>query len=137
MEVGKRGGYALFCWDAFFNALLAAVSSKELAYLNAVEMLRALTPEGFVPNVEQGTGRKTYDGSQPPIGSLMIRELYRRFGERWFLEETFDAAAVLEPLVVAGPQGRRAALRRVDVLRPRVPLAAGHPADPPALRRDL
>ncbi|NJP97445.1 hypothetical protein HCN51_49865 [Nonomuraea sp. FMUSA5-5] len=88
-NVGKRGGYALFCWDAFFNALLAAVSSRELAYVNTIEMLRALTPEGFVPNVEQGTGRKTYDGSQPPVGSLVVLELYRRFGDRWFLEETF------------------------------------------------
>ncbi|TCC34642.1 MGH1-like glycoside hydrolase domain-containing protein [Kribbella sindirgiensis] len=90
-NVGKRGGYALFCWDAFFNALLAAVSSKELAYVNTVEMLRAITPDGFVPNVEQGTGRKTYDGSQPPVGSLAVLELYRKFGERWFLAETFDA----------------------------------------------
>ncbi|MEV6030807.1 trehalase family glycosidase [Nonomuraea sp. NPDC052116] len=89
-NVGKRGGYALFCWDAFFNALLAAVSSKELAYVNTVEMLRALTPEGFVPNVEQGTGRTTHDGSQPPVGSLVARELYRRFGDRWFLEECFE-----------------------------------------------
>jgi len=89
-NVGKRGGYALFCWDAFFNALLAAVSSKELAYVNTVEMLRALTPEGFVPNVEQGTGRKTYDGSQPQVGSMVVRELYNRFGDKWFLEETFE-----------------------------------------------
>ncbi|TCO42586.1 putative isomerase [Kribbella antiqua] len=89
-NVGKRGGYALFCWDAFFNALLAAVSSKELAYVNTIEMLRARTPEGFVPNVEQGTGRKTYDGSQPPVGSLVVLELHRRFGDRWFLAETFD-----------------------------------------------
>ncbi|SEG99975.1 Trehalase [Nonomuraea solani] len=89
-NVGKRGGYALFCWDAFFNALLAAVSSRELAYVNTIEMLRALTPEGFVPNVEQGTGRRTYDGSQPPVGSMVVRELHRTFGDRWFLEETFE-----------------------------------------------
>ncbi|MDX2968992.1 MGH1-like glycoside hydrolase domain-containing protein [Kribbella solani] len=90
-NVGKRGGYALFCWDAFFNALLAAPNSKPIAYLNVVEMLRARTPDGFVPNVEQGTGRKTYDGSQPPVGSLTVLELYRRFGDRWFLAETFEA----------------------------------------------
>ncbi len=90
-NVGKRGGYALFCWDQFFNALLAATAGKEIAYVNVVEMLRALTPEGFVPNVEQGTGRRTFDGSQPPVGSLVVRELYRVFGDRWFLEETFDA----------------------------------------------
>ena len=89
-NVGKRGGYALFCWDAFFNSLLAAVGSKEIAYVNVIEMLRAAVPDGFVPNVEQGTGRKTYDGSQPPVGSLVVRELYRVFGDRWLLEEAFD-----------------------------------------------
>ncbi|MEJ3748809.1 trehalase family glycosidase [Actinomycetes bacterium KLBMP 9797] len=88
-NVGKRGGYALFCWDNYFNALLAGVFSADLAYANAVEMTRALTPDGFVPNVEQGTGRRTYDGSQPPVGALVAWELYRRFGDRWFLDEVF------------------------------------------------
>jgi putative isomerase len=67
------------------------VFSADLAYANAVEMTRALTPDGFVPNVEQGTGRRTYDGSQPPVGALVAFELYRRFGDRWFLAEVFDA----------------------------------------------
>ncbi|MER7276102.1 trehalase family glycosidase [Dactylosporangium sp. NPDC000244] len=88
-NVGKRGGYALFCWDNYFNALLAGLFSADLAYANAVEMTRALTPDGFVPNVEQGTGRRTYDGSQPPVGAMVALQLYRRFGERWFLEEVF------------------------------------------------
>ncbi|SDU69251.1 MGH1-like glycoside hydrolase domain-containing protein [Jiangella alkaliphila] len=89
-NVGKRGGYALFCWDAFFNALLADVSSTELAYANAVEMCREVTPDGFVPNVAQGTGRKTFDGSQPPVGSMVCWELYLRHRDRWFLEEVFE-----------------------------------------------
>lgn len=89
-NVGKRGGYALFCWDNYFNALLAGLFSADLAYANAVEMTRALTPDGFVPNVEQGTGRRTYDGSQPPVGSTAALELYRHFGDRWFLEEVFE-----------------------------------------------
>ncbi|WP_238008931.1 trehalase family glycosidase [Dactylosporangium sp. AC04546] len=88
-NVGKRGGYALFCWDNYFNALLAGLFSTDLAYANAVEMTRALTPDGFVPNVAQGTGRRTYDGSQPPVGALVALQLYRSFGERWFLEEVY------------------------------------------------
>lgn len=88
-NVGKRGGYALFCWDNYFNALLAGVFSADLAYANAVEMTRELTPAGFVPNVAQGTGRRTYDGSQPPVGAMAAWQLYRRFGDRWFLDEVF------------------------------------------------
>lgn len=90
-NVQKRGGFAMFCWDAFFGALLAGVHSADLAHANAIEMLRELTPDGFVPNVAQGTGRKTFDGSQPPIGSLVCWQLYEAFGQGWFLREVFPA----------------------------------------------
>lgn len=90
-NVQKRGGFAMFCWDAFFGALLAGVHSRDLAHANAIEMLRELTPAGFVPNVSQGTGRKTFDGSQPPVGSLVCWQLYGIFGEEWFLREAFPA----------------------------------------------
>ncbi|RIQ10843.1 MGH1-like glycoside hydrolase domain-containing protein [Jiangella rhizosphaerae] len=88
-NVGKRGGFALFCWDAFFGALLAGTVSADLAYANAMEMLAEATPEGFVPNVAQGTGRKTFDGSQPPVGALACWELYRAHGDAWFLRAAF------------------------------------------------
>ncbi|WP_157008974.1 MGH1-like glycoside hydrolase domain-containing protein [Agromyces laixinhei] len=90
-NVQKRGGFAMFCWDAFFGALLAGVHSKDLAHANALEMLRELTPAGFVPNVSQGTGRKTFDGSQPPVGSLVCWQLFTTFREEWFLREAFPA----------------------------------------------
>lgn len=89
-NVGKRGGFGMFCWDAFFNAALSAIHSRDLAYANALEMLSEVTPEGFVPNVSQGTGRKTFDGSQPPIGALVVWELFTQFGDRWLLEAAFD-----------------------------------------------
>ena len=90
-NVGKRGGYAMFCWDAFFGALLAGTVSRDLAYANVVEMLAELTPEGFVPNVAQGTGRRTFDGSQPPFASLVAWELHAVHGGDWFLQEIFPA----------------------------------------------
>lgn len=90
-NVQKRGGFAMFCWDSFFGALLADVSSPDLAYANVLEMLAELTPDGFVPNVSQGTGRKTYDGSQPPFASLIAWQIYRHRRERWFLEDAFPA----------------------------------------------
>jgi putative isomerase len=41
------GGYVLFDWDTFFAASLAAVGSRDLAYANAVEILRSETGAGF------------------------------------------------------------------------------------------
>lgn len=89
-NIGKRGGYAMFCWDTYFGALLAGIDNKELAYSNVIEMTLEKTKDGFVPNCIQGTGRVTLDGSQPPVGSMVSLELYNRYKDRWFLEEIFD-----------------------------------------------
>jgi hypothetical protein len=83
------GGYVLFDWDNYFAAYMASLESKELAYANAVEMTRGITESGFVPNFETVNGIKSRDRSEPPVGSLICRELYRRFDERWFLEEVY------------------------------------------------
>lgn len=85
-----QGGWVLFCWDTFFAASLAATGSKELAYANAIEMLREKTPDGFVPNVSNAHGFKSLDRSQPPVGSITLWELFEKFGDRWLLDLAFD-----------------------------------------------
>jgi putative isomerase len=85
----NNGGYALFCWDTYFAAYMAALDNKELAYCNAVEITLEKTEEGFVPNAAWGSGFKSLDRSQPPVGSLVVKEIYRRYGEKWFLEYMF------------------------------------------------
>lgn len=86
----NHGGYALFCWDNYFAAYMASLDHKALAYANAIEITREKTDAGFVPNCAWGTGFKSLDRSQPPVGSLIIRELYRKFGDKWLLEEVVD-----------------------------------------------
>jgi len=83
------GGYVLFDWDNFFAATLAGIGNRDLAYANAVEMLRELTPAGFVPNYARAGDWKSSDRSEPPVGALNVLGLYRKFRERWLLEETF------------------------------------------------
>jgi hypothetical protein len=83
------GGYVLFDWDTFFAATLASTGSRGLAYANAVEMLREETPEGFVPNYARPGGWKSFDRSEPPVGSVTVLGLYGKFGEAWFLRDTF------------------------------------------------
>lgn len=86
----RRGGYAMFCWDNFFMAYMSALESKELAYVNILEMLGNMTPEGFIPNNAQGDGAYSVDRSQPPVGTLMVKEIYKKYQEKWFLESVFD-----------------------------------------------
>jgi putative isomerase len=83
------GGYILFEWDTFFAGYQAGFFSRDLAYANVIEELREATAEGFVPNYSGARGIKSIDRSQPPVASLVVAALYRRFHDRWFLEATF------------------------------------------------
>ena len=83
------GGYIIFDWDTYFAALMAAVDFKPLAHANAIAITNALTPEGFVPNLEATHGLKSFDRSQPPVGSMACKLIFDRYGERWFLEAVY------------------------------------------------
>ena len=87
----EYGGVALFGWDNFFLAWLAGLESRDLALANAIEHLRGHTPEGFLPNDNRGNGSKSWDRSQPPVGGILVREVIRRYPERWFEEAAFEA----------------------------------------------
>lgn len=83
------GGYVLFDWDTYFASLLASVESKELAQLNAIAITDEVTENGFIPNFGAANGLKSRDRSQPPVGSFVCMEIYRRWPEKWFLERIF------------------------------------------------
>lgn len=85
------GGYVLFCWDNYFASLMASFGNKELAYSNMIEITNERTDAGFVPNFSYGSGQKSEDRSQPPVGAAMLVELYRRFGDKWLVELLYPA----------------------------------------------
>ena len=83
------GGYVLFEWDNYFAAYMAAAENKDIAYANAVEMTREITESGLVPNYATVNGVSSRDRSEPPVGAMMCREIYRLYRETWFLEEVY------------------------------------------------
>ncbi len=83
------GGSVLFEWDNYFASFMYSLFDKDLAYANAVENTKGSTARGFIPNFQAAYGLKTEDRSQPPVGSLMAMEIYRRLKERWFLAEVY------------------------------------------------
>ncbi|MBN1934074.1 MAG: hypothetical protein JW934_05395 [Anaerolineae bacterium] len=84
------GGFVLFDWDTYFAACMAAFDNCDLACANAIEITRAKTERGFIPNFATVADLKSRDRSQPPVGALICRKIYRRYGEAWFLTEVFD-----------------------------------------------
>lgn len=89
-RIWNGSGYILFDWDTYFAALMASPESKELAQLNAIAITEEVTADGFIPNYGTTHGRKSYDRSQPPVGSFVCLEIYRKYPERWFAEHVFD-----------------------------------------------
>jgi putative isomerase len=83
-------GYIIFDWDTYFAALMASVDFKELAFSNAIAITNAITERGFIPNLEASHGLKSFDRSQPPVGSMVCKLIYDRYPERWFLEEVYQ-----------------------------------------------
>jgi len=95
------GGYVLFDWDTYFASYMLSLFNKELAYANAVEITKAITPDGFIPNFESASGYQgasgetniagsSWDRSQPSVGSTMILNIYNKYKEKWFLNEVYD-----------------------------------------------
>jgi neutral trehalase len=83
-------GYVLFCWDNYFASYMYAPISRRHALANAIEITNEITENGFVPNFAAAGNLKSRDRSQPPVGSMMVREIYRVYPEKWFLKEVFD-----------------------------------------------
>mgnify|MGYP000343440749 CR=1 FL=1 len=84
------GGYILFDWDTYFGAYMLSLDHKDLAYSNVIAITHEHTSDGFVPNVAASFDQKSYDRSQPPVGSLIVKAIYDRHGEKWFLDEVYD-----------------------------------------------
>jgi putative isomerase len=84
------GGYVLFCWDNYFASYMYTAVSRRHALANAIEITNEITENGFVPNFAAAGNIKSRDRSQPPVGSMMVKEIYRAYPEKWFLAEVFD-----------------------------------------------
>jgi putative isomerase len=84
------GGYVLFDWDTYFASFMYSLYNRDLAFANAIEVTKGITRHGFVPNCASAYGIQSDDRSQPPVGSLIVLEIYKRHQEPWFLAEVYD-----------------------------------------------
>ncbi len=85
-----RGGFVLFDWDNYFASYMFSMFDKNLAYTNAIEITKSITPAGFIPNHKSPFGATSWDRSQPPVGSKVILAIYKKYKEKWFLKEVYN-----------------------------------------------
>ncbi|MBQ3489786.1 MAG: hypothetical protein IJA86_04275 [Clostridia bacterium] len=73
----------LFCWDTFFGALMLSLENRKFSNLNIKAILDEMTEDGMIPNAEGS------HHSQPPVGSMVLEEIYHKNGDLDFLREVY------------------------------------------------
>ncbi|MDP4238185.1 MAG: trehalase family glycosidase [Bacteroidota bacterium] len=85
-----------FCWDSFFNGLLASLDDPQMGRETVRAILSCQTEEGLVPNfghwVSGGQTIST-DRSQPPVGSLCVWKMHLLQPDVAFLQEVYPKLA--------------------------------------------
>ena len=86
------GGYVLFDWDTYFAGWMASVDNPDLAVANAVEITHERSRYGFIPNFAADENNISDDRSQPPVGSMAILAILKKYGPayEWVIREVFD-----------------------------------------------
>jgi glycogen debranching enzyme len=75
----------LFCWDTFFGALMLYAEYPEFSKLNLKAILDEMTEDGMIPNAEGSRH------SQPPVGSMVVGEIFDMGGDVALLREVYPA----------------------------------------------
>lgn len=78
---GSDVNYAIADWDCYFASYEAILIDKDKSFVTAIQVTRSLEERGFVPNYASGI-IKSRDRSEPPIGSFVVREIYKNFPGR-------------------------------------------------------
>jgi hypothetical protein len=84
------GHYVLFDWDTYLSGMMAGYDNKALAYANVIEVTKTVDQWGMVPNYVSAHGFGSPDRSQPPVGSMAVFELFKKYGDKWLLDATYN-----------------------------------------------
>jgi hypothetical protein len=80
----------LFCWDSFFNGILAVRIDPPTARDTIRGILAAATPEGYVPNIGSDRSRgMPSNRSQPPLGAMAVWRMQQQAPDLAFLAEVY------------------------------------------------
>ena len=85
-----QGGWVLYEWDTNLASLMLSLFNKDLAYSNAVQIVKGITPNGFIPSRISISRGVTNYLSQPPLGSMVVWNIYNKYQEKWFLTEVYN-----------------------------------------------
>jgi len=87
---GRNEGQYSLNWDNFFLSYLSGIFSQDLAYVNIIELFHVQEGEDSI--IKNNILNKIEDIEMPtiPIGSVLVKEIYKMHPNMWFLESCFE-----------------------------------------------
>lgn len=79
----------IFCWDSFFNGLMATYDNPEMAKATFRAVLSDQLPNGMVRGVKHWSMGPSVGNSQPPVGSMCIWRAHLLRPDIGFLREAY------------------------------------------------
>lgn len=79
----------IFCWDSFFNGLMATYDNPEMAKATFRAVLSRALPNGMIGNVQHWSQGPSTGNSQPPVGSMCIWRSHLLRPDLEFLREVY------------------------------------------------
>ena len=79
----------IFCWDSFFNGLMATYDNPEMAKATFRAILKGALPNGMIGNVRHWSMPSSTGNSQPPVGSMCIWRSHLLRPDIDFLREVY------------------------------------------------
>lgn len=79
----------IFCWDSFFNALMATYDNPDMAKATYRAVLSGALPNGMIGNVRHWSMGPSTGNSQPPVGSMCIWRSHLLRPDTAFLREAY------------------------------------------------
>ncbi len=83
------GGFVIFPWDSFFISLMIAYEDVRIAMSNTLAVLNGVDENGFLPNFRSICGYRSADRSNPPVGSYVCLQIYKKCKDREYLEHVY------------------------------------------------
>ncbi len=88
----EYGGWMVFEWDNFFNAVLTSVEDKVQAADEVKATFLGQQPNGLIPNA-YSPAVQTPDRSEPPVGAYCVWKVYEKYQDRAMLEAAYPGLA--------------------------------------------
>ncbi len=86
----RNDGYYCFNWDGFLIPYLSCLINQDIAYVNVIERFNNRGTNVLIRKNNIEDDIKYFEDHNIPVSSIIVKEVYKRYPNIWFLEACFE-----------------------------------------------